>query len=122
MCPNCHSKITKGDISQTEVQSVKLNLPNNIKVEIAAITIDKKNCCWEPYGNIINAFVKRNNKDKSPYPILNFSLINHSPRTILMREISLQVKYLCSGLSGLVSPKPEILKSIATFKYNVPQK
>ncbi|MCC6516169.1 MAG: HNH endonuclease [Chitinophagales bacterium] len=119
VCPTCHSKITKGDISQTEVQTVKLNLPNGIKVEIAAITIDKKNCCWDTYDNIPNAFIKRNN-GKPSYPILNFSLINHSSRTVLMKEVVLKVKHLFDGFAGLSGPKPELLKPIATFKIKLP--
>jgi len=53
--------------------------------------------------------------DLSPLPIINFSFINHSKRTLLLKEIQLKAKHLPKGISGF--SKPVILKSIA--KYNI---
>lgn len=117
LCPICHSKITKGDISTQKVIETKSTLPFRQDIECASITIDSDNCSWEFYDNVKNAFIDRRT-DKSPYPILNFSLINHSPKTILFKGIELKAKYLCSGLTGI--PEPRILKPIAKFKIEVP--
>lgn len=119
VCPNCHSKITKGDILKETVGQAKIERPNKNEIEIASITIDKKNCCWDTYDNIPNAFIKRNNS-KPSYPILNFSLINHKSRTVLMKEVVLKVKHLFDGFAGLSGPKPELLRPIAKFKIKLP--
>lgn len=117
LCPTCHSKITKGDISRKEVEDVKRTLPVRRQIECASITIDSENCSWKTYDNITNAFIDRRT-NKSPFPILNFSLINHSLETVLFTEIQLKAKHLYSGLAGI--PQPRFLKSIAKFKIQVP--
>lgn len=119
LCPTCHSKITKGDISRQEVEQVKETTSTRQNVECATISIDSKNCSWESYDNVENAFINNDNsKDKSEFPILNFSLINHTTKTILFKEIKLKAKHLYSGLSGI--PRPRILKPIAKFKIELP--
>jgi len=118
LCPTCHSKITKGDILRKEVVNVKRTLPVRRQIECASITIDSENCSWEIYDNNKNAFIDRKTT-KSPFPILNFSLINHSLRTVLFTEIQLKAKHLNSGLAGI--PQPRLLKSIAKFKIQIPK-
>lgn len=117
LCPTCHSKITKGDISIEEVALIKSTSSTRHNIECATISVDTKNCSWDSYDNIENAFIK-NHSNKSEFPILNFSLINHTTKTILLKEISLKAKHLYSGLSGI--PQPRILKSIAKFKIEIP--
>jgi hypothetical protein len=117
VCPTCHSKITKGDISRETVEKTKKGLLFKQQIEIASITIDSDNCTWEKSDNVEHAFY-RNGSDKSPFPIISFSLINHSNRTILLKEIELKTKHLYSGLSGI--PEPKILKSLAEFKIQLP--
>jgi len=117
LCPNCHSKITKGDISMQEVEQVKAAAYARQKIECATISVDSRNCSWESYDNVENAFIKNYNEN-SEFPILNFSLINHTTKTILLKEIRLKVKHLYGGLSGI--PRPKILKSIAKFKIELP--
>ena len=118
LCPICHSKITKGDIIQSEVESIKRKLPEiNQHVECISITVNEGDCSWCNFEDVENAFFDRR-IDKSPFPILNFSLINNSPKTILLRGIKLQSKNLFSGLSGF--PKPTILKSIAKYRIQLP--
>ncbi len=118
LCPTCHSKITKGDILTKEVVEMKRMLPRRHKIECASITMDSENCSWEIYDNITNAFIHRGS-NKSPFPILKCSLINHSPKTVLLAAIQLKAKHLYSGLSGI--PQPRILKSIVKFKIQVPK-
>ncbi len=118
LCPTCHSKITKGDISKQEVIEIKSMFLTKHEIECVAITIDSNNCSWEVYENVKNAFKDRG-IDKSPYPILNFLLINHSPKTILFTGVELKTKHLPSGLSGI--PQPQVLKPIAKFKLEIPK-
>ncbi|MGN6647374.1 MAG: hypothetical protein ACTHJT_12685 [Cytophaga sp.] len=98
---------------------IKSNTENFLKddIECVSIGIDNKKCAWEIYDNVSNAFIN-NDTNKSPFPIFTFSLINHSTKTILLKEINLNAKHLYSGLSGL--PKPGILKTIAKFKIRIP--
>lgn len=117
LCPTCHSKITKGDISIKEVAQVKTASSSRQNIECATISVDTKNCSWEKYDNVENAFFN-NRIEKSEFPILNFSLINHSTKTILFKEIKLKAKHPYSGFSGI--PQPRILKSIAKFKIELP--
>lgn len=118
VCPTCHSKITKGDISQEAVRQIKKQLPVKRQIECASIAIDEKNCSWESYDSIPFAFIQTDTS-KSPFPILSFSLINHFQKTILLKEIQLKVKHLPSGLSGI--PRPSLLKSTARFKIQIPK-
>lgn len=118
LCPTCHSKITKGDISQSEIEKLKDKLIDKQFVECASITIDSENCSWKIYDNNPNAFIDQIS-DKSPFPILNFSLINQSSRTILFCGIRLEIKQLHGGLSGI--PEPCILKSIAKYQIQIPK-
>lgn len=117
LCPTCHSKITKGDISRKEVEQVKATTSVRQNVEFASISVDSKNCSWESYDDVENAFVN-NHKDNSEFPILNFSFINHTTKTILLKEIKLKAKHFFSGLSGINQPR--ILKSVAKFKIELP--
>lgn len=119
VCPTCHSKITKGDITRKKVEQVKTSFILKQKVECASISVDTTNCSWDSYENSENAFIKIDN-DKSEFPILNFSLINHTSKTILLKKIKLKAKHLCSGLSGI--PKARILKPIAKFQIQLPSK
>lgn len=117
LCPTCHSKITKGDIPREKVEELKATFHLNTEIECANITVDNQNCSWENYENIDNAFTQIDT-NKSEFPILNFSLINHTTKTILFKEIRLKAKHLYSGISGI--PRPRILKPIAKFKIELP--
>ncbi len=115
ICANCHSKITKGDISHIQVEKVKSHLPNK-RIEIVNIGIDSRNCSWTS-DNIPNVFLDHISK-KSPFPILDFSFINHSKQTILLTAIKIKVKHLSSPLSGI--PTPMSLKSFVKYKISLP--
>jgi hypothetical protein len=108
VCPKCHSIINKGDISKEEVHQIKNQLPAKRQIECASITVDEKNCSWRSYDNLPFTFIQ-NDTDKSPFPILRFSFINHFQKTILLTEIHLKAKHLPSGLSGI--PRPSLLVS-----------
>jgi hypothetical protein len=113
-CKPCHSKITKGEISKEAVVAKKKSLPF-AKIELASIAIDSNNCSWLPYDDVSNAFYN-SQADKSPFPILTFSLINHYKKTVVLTAIHLQATALPSGLSGL--PQPQVLRS--SVKYRLP--
>lgn len=114
ICPTCHSKITKGDISQDDVRAIKIQLPNHL-IEFVTVGIDSKKCSWTSYDGTPNAFQDHVSK-KSPFPILNFSFINHTKQTALLTAIQLGTKHLYSGLSGI--PRPCVLRS--SVKYRIP--
>ncbi len=118
ICPNCHTKITKGDISEEEVKKVKLGLPLiNKKIEFVSASIASKNCAWEVSTENDFAFFKSDDKRKSPFPIINFTLINHKSKTIVFKKILLKVKTLPRGISGI--PFPKILKPIAKYQIQI---
>lgn len=103
VCPTCHSKITKGDISAEEVRVKKASLTmGNSKVEIYNITIGKE-CSWEAIPNVKYGF-ELVESERSPYPILEIHFINHYNKTIVLKDVELAVKDLYSGLSGLPMP------------------
>jgi len=118
VCPTCHSKITKGDIPRETVEQIKMELPTKQLIECANVSIDSLNCSWDNHESLENVFFQNKMNDLSPLPIINFSLINHSKRTVLLKEIQLKAKHLPKGISGF--PKPVILKSIAKYNIKLP--
>jgi HNH endonuclease len=118
LCPTCHTKITKGDILQAEVQKIKNNLPVTGRIiQFVSVSIDKSNCNWIPNEKVTNAFEQISN-GKTEFPILSFSLINNSKKTVLLTGIKLRVKHLPKGISGI--PMPKILKSVIKYKLPLP--
>jgi hypothetical protein len=114
LCAICHSKITKDDIYRSEVESVKRRVSKMANIECAFISVNSNECSWEPFDDgSPNAFVDVHN-NRSQLPMLVFSFINHSPRTILLNKIHLKAKHLYSGLNGFSIPR--ILKSIAKYR------
>lgn len=118
VCPTCHSKITKGDISRKIVEQTKLELPTKQLIECANVSIDSLNCSWDNHESLEHVFYQNNMDDLSPLPIINFTFINHSKQTILLKEIQLKAKHLPKGISGF--PKPVIVKSIAKYDIKLP--
>lgn len=119
LCPTCHSKITKKDILIDEVLKVKQNKTStNYNIQFVSVTIDNENCGWEQYENIPNAFQVV--KFKSLFPILNFSFINNSDKTILLTNIILTNERLPIGLSGLDTPLPNILRPLIKYQIKLP--
>lgn len=117
LCPTCHSKVTKGNISTEMVIEMKNALTtSNSLIECASVNIDSENCSWKRHEGAYAFYDERNGK--SPFPLLQFSIINNSKRTVLFTDIELKAKYLPSGLSGI--PMPLELESIATFKVPLP--
>lgn len=120
LCPICHSKITKKDILIDEVMLWKKNLTNrNVDIQFISVTIDSENCGWEPYENNPNAF--KAVRFKSLFPILNFTFINNSLKTILLTNIKLTSKSLPIGLSGPVPEIPTILRPTIKYKIKLPK-
>lgn len=112
VCPTCHSKITKKDITQAEVINAKLT-EDRLKrdIEVAAITIDENSCSWEN-GKIKNTFYRKQEKENLA-PVLNFTIINHSNRTVLLWRIRTFGKRVFSGISGI--PPSSVLKPLAKY-------
>jgi len=119
LCPICHSKITKGDISMNDVINVKEGLNRrNEKVQFVSVSVDSNNCSWQPIENVSNAFEAV--KMKSLFPIFNFSLINQTEKTVLLTNIIIKTKRLPIGLSGPSTPLPNILRPIIKYKIKMP--
>lgn len=115
VCPTCHSKITKSDILKAEVLQAKLGQRNHaINIEVAAVTIDKTSCSWEN-GKNKNTFYKKNTNENLA-PLFNFTLINHSAKTVLLWRIKVYAKHVFVGISGI--PPASVLKPLA--KYFIP--
>lgn len=112
VCPTCHSKITKGDISFEKVNAEKSNSSRpKSEIEFVSATIDSDNCSWYAKDDFI--FFDQES-EKSPFPIIGFTLINHSKNTIILKAINVKTKYLPSGLSGI--PSAIVLKSLIRYK------
>lgn len=120
LCPTCHSKITKGEISLIEVMKVKKAANNkNAEIQFISSTIDSENCGWEPYEGTSNAF--KVVRLKSLFPIFNFTFINNSEKTILLTNIEVTSHRLPIGLSGSMPEIPSILRPIIKYKIRLPE-
>ncbi|MDT0648164.1 HNH endonuclease [Zunongwangia sp. F260] len=120
ICPICHSKINKGDISQQDVLDKKINILNkSLKVKFISISVDKNRCSWRPIKNTENAFEAV--KLQSLFPIFNFSIINNSLETILLTGIRITARRLPIGLAGPNIPLPNILRPSITYKIKMPE-
>lgn len=117
LCANCHSKITKGDISQMEVQNVKIMLPN-IKegIEFVSVVPDSKNSIWETSDDDIRIFYSVSDSPVKEHLILTWSFINNTTSTIILKGLSYSATKLPSGLMGTAIPS--ILRPLAI--YNIP--
>ncbi|WP_179021807.1 HNH endonuclease [Winogradskyella forsetii] len=119
LCPNCHSKITKEDISKQTVINTKRHINNlNSKIQFISVSVDSDNCGWIPYENVSFAFEAK--YLKSLFPIFNFSFINQSNKTILLTSISIKAKHLPIGLAGPNIPLPSILRPIIKYRIKMP--
>ncbi|HWZ22026.1 MAG TPA: hypothetical protein VNW06_05195, partial [Cytophagaceae bacterium] len=116
LCPLCHSKIEKDDISHNEVVKIKARLVAGIKnkIKLTSINIDSKNCSWVAHEEIDNVFFDKESV-KSPFPILDFNFINHSDKTITLKAIRIKKKSLSSGISGLMC-EPRMVKLLTKYK------
>lgn len=119
LCSNCHSKITKKDISMVEVLEIKQMLKNkNSSIQFISVVVDTENCGWVSYKNTPNAFQADN--FKSLFPIFTFTFINNSDKTILLTNIVITNKHFPVGLSGPYVPLPDILRPIIKYKIKMP--
>jgi hypothetical protein len=82
------------------------------RVELVGINVDSANCSWIPYPASINAF-EDIESEKSPFPIFDFSFVNHLSKTIVLKSVRLRMKRLYSGLSGI----PQASTLIPLCKY-----
>lgn len=82
------------------------------RVELVSVMTDTANCSWVPYPTTPNAF-KDIESPKSPYPIFDFSFVNHLNKTVVLTAIRFRMEHLFSGLSGPPFPMP--LQPIAKY-------
>ncbi|MFC0521259.1 HNH endonuclease signature motif containing protein [Mesonia maritima] len=119
LCPTCHSKITKGDITTEKVKKLKENLKfKNQKIQFISVSVDSKNCGWQSIVNVPNAFKVVGTK--SLFPIFNFSFINQTKQTILLTNFAIRVKRLPVGLAGPLVGPPEVLRPVIKYKIKLP--
>ncbi|WBL24277.1 HNH endonuclease signature motif containing protein [Zunongwangia sp. HGR-M22] len=119
ICPNCHSRITKKDISKQEVIDKKTNLRNiNSQIQFISVSIDEENCGWREIKDAKNAFMAE--KLQSLFPVFIFSFINNSSKTLLLTNIRVKARNLPIGLSGPHTPLPSILRSSIKYKIKLP--
>lgn len=115
LCPTCHAKIEKGEITTEEVVKMKKELQlSNGKIEFVAVVVENSICKWEVSLVNEHAFFKKENNNKSDHPILNFSFINHLSKTVVLKTIEVKVKELQRGLSG-IGPEPTVLKPLIKY-------
>ncbi len=113
LCRTCHSKITKGDIKSEEVKFKKENLKMKIAgVEFVSAVIDSLNCDWKGKDKP-NVFFSTS-PNNSSLPIIGFTLINHSAKTVVLKTVHLNITRLQSGIHGL--PQATALKSIIKYQ------
>lgn len=118
VCPTCHSKITKGDITANEVRLVKSRLSQHTNlIEIASVFIVSRKCDWNVSPINEHAFFRGESDKKSPFPIFNFTLINHGRKTVVMKAVVLCAKHLPSGINGL--QRARVLKPLATYQIQI---
>ncbi|XCF06701.1 HNH endonuclease [Tamlana crocina] len=119
LCPTCHSKITKEDISMQEVIDIKLNLKNKkSKIQFVSVSIDEHQCGWRPIKDYKNAFEAV--ELKSLFPVFNFTFINQSNKTVLLTSVKIRSEQLPIGLAGPHIPLPTILRPVIKYKIGMP--
>jgi len=119
LCPLCHSKVTKGDITTEDVKKQKENLKfQNPKIQFISVCLDSKNCGWQQIANVPNAFEVV--KAKSLFPIFNFSFINQTKQTILLTNVAIRVKRLPVDLAGPWYGPLEVLRPMVKYKIKLP--
>ena len=119
ICRECHSKIEDGIMPLTEVLSQKENLANRSwKVEFVSVTTSETECGWDRLLDNEFAFLKKSENIK-PFPILNFTFINHLSKTIILKQIEAVARRRSTGLSGIdrTPRKPQVL--IPITKYSI---
>lgn len=112
--PTCHAKVEKGLISPSEIMAIKRRLPQTATaVELAAITLDPTVCTWVTRPENEHAF---NNvvSDRYQHLVLDFSFINHTSQTVVLKSVEIAAKNLYSGLSGF-GPDPHPLYPVAHY-------
>tara|TARA_R110002072_G_scaffold287464_6_gene453186 strand:- start:2628 stop:3380 length:753 start_codon:yes stop_codon:yes gene_type:complete len=114
LCAICHSKITKGDITQAEVLIVKKQLPQQKpSIEFVSVVPDEYRSCWVLLDNITNVFISERSSENREHLVLNWSFINNTKSTIILKSLSYSAISLPVGLTGIVSPSK--LEPIATY-------
>ena len=115
LCPICHSKITKKEITKEKVILIKSELSKTIsKVEFVNVFVEEEFYNWKvDKENSYIFYSKYNEKSISPHLTLNWSFINHLSKTIILKTITYSGKSIPS-LSGPAIPT--IISSIINYK------
>ena len=88
---------------------------NTEKLKISKIQILSSECDWSQIKNLDYQFDRT--ESKRPYPILDFSITNHTNKSRLFNGFNVKVYPLSNGLSGL--PKPYELHPSKRFFVNI---
>lgn len=119
LCPICHSKITKKELTTEEVKLVKKNLSTIFeRLEFINVFIDELFYNWQSdKKNDYIFYSKFNENSISPHLTLNWSFVNHFKKTIILKAIIYSGKHLHSGLSGPAIPT--IINSLIKYKIHL---
>lgn len=120
LCPICHSKITKKEMTTKDVRSIKNGLLMiTEKIEFINVFIDEILYNWQSDKKNDYVFYSKFNENSiSPHLVLNWSFVNHLKKTIVLKTIIYSGKHLPSGLSGPVTSS--VITSL--IKYKIPLK
>jgi len=111
-CGNCHIKIEKGFITLEQAVRRKQDLKGKSwKIIFGAVTADLHSG-WKAFDE--NEYAFYNDTNQTTNPILNFSLINHLSRTVILKTIRVRYKPLFSGISG-PPPEPRVLYPLSRY-------
>lgn len=83
-------------------------------VEIISFNIDDSVCGWYKHPHAENSFYPHNNT-KSPFPILDFCLLNDSGKTLILKAIYGKSTRFDRGLSGKPTDEPRVLEPLDAY-------
>lgn len=124
LCPTCHSKITKGDVTESEVSKVKFRLSQRGSIVVLEdVILKSRYCSWKISGKDDYSFI-RTSGSQTGKPIFEFRFINHSNKTVILKSIESFLNVVPSSLNGVGEPdsmygSPGPVRSIITYDLKV---
>ncbi len=115
VCPTCHAKIDKKEITMEMVRTAKISSQNrHVRIEFVSATINTEKCHWQQREE--RCFYE-SRPGMYDIPSIGFTIINHFPTTMVLKTIRMFVKHLPSGLSGI--PQASLVKTVATYRLQI---